>query len=1058
MQTGKMSITAAAYTITPSQHKKMNCASAFYFYHRIYCIKANGLQKFLYLYLLLVCIAGHAQNIFDPPLKRCPLKIINFEQGLINIAITGAITDQTGFTWFSTKTGLQRYNGYRLVTVNPVIDDDTIRINYPVFFLNGKNNSVLIGYKEGVLEFNATTNSFKKIVSLQKGTNLRYSLMPIRQGEEGIWCLAENQGIIIYNEKGGSSNRFPLFTTANADGIFRSIDLVQNNKIIAANDNFIFIRTSFESILQIDLRTSELKYLHYAGSKLCAVACNNLHLFIAARDSLLCIRISDGITLHSFPFSRIIKNTFNISTLELLGGNRLLVSADKRLFEFDTACNCKREITTINRERIVNTGDIPFIYQDKFSRIWILPLNEIIRIQNTEIPFDHIIYPGEKTNFIRSIFFDEDKNLLLAGCFNGGILLFDTTGKPLWQKPLATQKVKDILAIEKFNADKYLIVTLGNGLYFLNVVSKELKPVEINMPLCKELRIQENAYSNSLQKINDSTFFISTRANVFRCIFKNDNLFSATPLLDPRIVYGYPISGFIYTADKILWTGSETGELFRQSGSGLMQTFKIPGNYMVRCFAEDDHHNIWAGTEKGLFVYSAVGKLQKQITSESGLMNDFIYSIQPGDNGHSFYVSTNLGLSAVSADGTIRNYTRELGLQENEFNTQSSQRSPTGKLFFGGINGITAFYPGTLSDYKDSCIINITRIAVNDSLYNSFAGPWTGDTLQLEYNHNHIQLDIAATGLLNPSEYNYRYHLKSFDETWQYTHQPADIRYTLPPGHYLFEIDCSPILSSGITFHKRLLLIVHPPWWQTWWFRIFVFAAAVILIVALTLRYNRRKYFKRLKAMQSQNEIQVERERISKELHDNIGTQLTYISSNLDWILDAPAAVSAEKEKDRLLALNKIAKEVISDLRETIWAIKKESVHLDDLADRLKLYIRTQIALYPLMDFNVNENIHSNICFSPTDALNIFRICQEAIANILKHANATTMKLSIHSAGNKNNFSLIIEDNGKGFLPAEPVNEHYGLENMHSRAKEMGASLSVISSINQGTKVVLHLV
>ncbi|HMC87458.1 MAG TPA: histidine kinase, partial [Chitinophagaceae bacterium] len=259
-------------------------------------------------------------------------------------------------------------------------------------------------------------------------------------------------------------------------------------------------------------------------------------------------------------------------------------------------------------------------------------------------------------------------------------------------------------------------------------------------------------------------------------------------------------------------------------------------------------------------------------------------------------------------------------------------------------------------------------------------------------------------------------------------------------------------------FKKTIAFIISPPWWQTWWFRIFVFAAAVILIVALTLRYNRRKYFKRLKAMQSQNEIQVERERISKELHDNIGTQLTYISSNLDWILDAPAAVSAENEKDRLLALNKIAKEVISDLRETIWAIKKESVHLDDLADRLKLYIRTQIALYPLMDFNVNENIHSNICFSPTDALNIFRICQEAIANILKHANATTMKLSIHSAGDKNNFSLIIEDNGKGFLPAEPVNEHYGLENMHSRAKEMGASLSVISGINQGTKVVLHLV
>ncbi len=1017
----------------------------------IYCQK-----QVLFLPLLLICYALIAQKTFDPPLKRCPVKTINFEQGLINISITSAITDAMGFTWFSTKTGLERYNGYKLVTVDPVAEGDTIHINYPVFFLAGKNNSFLIGYKKGILEFNTATNSFRKIITIETGINLHYSLIPFIENGDGIWCLEENKGIVIYNHKDIISNRFPAFSAISADSILRSDDLFQNNKIIAVNNDFIFIRASVESILQINIKTRALQYFNYPGTKLCGLDCNDENLFIASRDAISCIRIKDHVLLHTFLFKQIIASTFNISTLELMGRDRLLVCADRRLFEFDTSCNCRREITTINSERIVNTGEIPFVYQDAFNRIWALTLNEIKRIENVEIPFQHIVYAKEKNNFVRCICIDEEQHLLLAGCFNGGILLFDSLGKPLWQKPLITQKVKDITSIEKFTGNKYLIVTLKSGLFFLNPFTRQLTPVPSSASVNNDLLMQEHAYSNSLLRINDSTILISTRYNVFRCIFRNDKLVSVTGILNTKLIYNYPLTCCMYTAAKVLWTGSETGELLRLNDSGAMKTIKVPGNYTIRCLAEDAQQAIWVGTEKGLFIYSSAGRLLKQITRESGLLNDFIYALQSNDNGNHFYASTNMGLSSIAAGGNIMNYTRELGLQENEFNTQSSAKTTDGKLFFGGINGITAFYPNALSGIKDSCIINITRLAVNDSLYNSFAGPWKGDSLRLDYNHNHIQLDIAATGLLNPNEYNYQYRLKSFDEAWQFTHQPADIRYTLPPGRYLFEIDGSPILSSNSVFHKKLVIIISPPWWQTWWFRIIGFAVVVGLIIWLTLRYNRNKYSKKLQAMKLQNEIQDERERISKELHDNIGTQVSYISSNLDWILHAPVALGSENEKHRLSAVNKIAKEVISDLRETIWAIKKESVHLDELADRLKLYIRTQTGLYPAIDFRVNESIQSDICFSPTNALNIFRIFQEATSNILKHANATELKLTIQSVRN-DSFSLTIEDNGCGFVQAAAVKDHYGLENMRSRANDMGAVLLITSGKNSGTRITLSI-
>ena len=120
--------------------------------------------------------------------------------------------------------------------------------------------------------------------------------------------------------------------------------------------------------------------------------------------------------------------------------------------------------------------------------------------------------------------------------------------------------------------------------------------------------------------------------------------------------------------------------------------------------------------------------------------------------------------------------------------------SVAGKLFFGGINGVTAFYPSELSAVSDSSLINITRLVVNDSLYNSFGSAWKGDTIRLAYDQNHIQFDIAATGLLDPAEYLYRYRLTAFERSWQTTNQATGIRYTLQPGSYLLEINCSPVL------------------------------------------------------------------------------------------------------------------------------------------------------------------------------------------------------------------------------------------------------------------------
>ena len=1012
-------------------------------------------RSVIFLFSSALSAASFGQNVRPVPLKRCPVKTINFEQGLMNIAITSAITDKSGFTWFSTKTGLQRYNGYVLETITPVADGDTIPIHYPVFFLANGNQSFLIGYKNGILEFNAETNAFKKIVTLAPGENPRYSLIPFKANGEGTWCLEEKKGITFYDAKSNATYPFPSFQPESADTILHSDDLFQNNKIIAVNDDFIFMRLSPHTIVQINIKTRQLHTLDYPDKVICGLGCTNDKLFIASKDDLSCVRIRDGITLHKFPFSRLTGDPVNFSTLDLIPNHHLLVAAEKHLYEFDTSCICLKEITDLNSDLFVKTGTAPFIYQDEFRRIWLLTLNEIKRIQNVEIPFEHLLYPKEKNNFVRSLYLDEEKRLLISGCYNGGLQLYDSSGKPLWDRALITKDVKDIIGIDKLSTGNYLVVTLHKGMFVLNIETKQLQEIDLNKPSCSFLQIRENAYSNSLQRVDDSSVLISTRSNVYRCIFRGDQIKAARPLFNSPQLYSNPVTTFIYTSDQAIWTGTESGVILKLDAGAVLKTIVVPDNYFVRCMAEDSLHQVWVGTEKGLFIYSASGELLKKFTRETGLLNDFIYALLPDDSRNNFFSSTNLGISYISGDGSVKNFTKELGLQENEFNTQSSARGSTGKLFFGGTNGITAFYPAALISGKDTPFIHITRLVVNDSLYNSFAGAWKEKTLHLAYDQNHLQFDMAATGLLNPNEYLYKYRLNGFEKTWQITHQPSGIRYTLAPGNYLLEIQCSPILSSNSVFSKQIAVIIEPPWWQTWWFIGLSLALLITAVTYIVLRYNKRKYQEQIRALQLQSEIQNERERISKELHDNIGTQLSYISSNMDWMIDAPVSLTREEERSRLSAVNKTAKEMISDLRQTIWAIKKESVPLEELSDKLKSFIQSQLLLRPDMDIRIKEDIRNNILFSPTDALNIYRICQEAIVNCVKHSEALQLGFSIQSGTNES-FALIIEDNGKGFEPNRENKGHYGLENMRHRAGDLGASFSVVSAKGKGTRIAIQ--
>src|SRR5579862_1840529 len=1004
--------------------------------------------------LLTWCLCPYAQHKNQVQTKRCPVNTINYRQGWMNNSIVGIITDAQGFTWVSTSTGLQRYNGYTLQAITPVADGDTIVINYPVYFLEGKNKSILIGYKNGVLEYSTEKNSFKKIIAATADPTSRYALMPIRQTGEGTWCFEETKGIVVYGNNGVALSRFPASQDANVEDMLRTEGYIITRKLIATNDRFIFLRSSSNKILQIDIGTHQTKYIDYPGAGIIGIACDDKKIFVASGEGLACISISNGFISKKFLYKLINDFPVTRSSIQVSADNRLLVSVEKRLFEFDTSCICQKEIISLNQEPLLNAGYIQIVYEDKFRRIWLLTHEDIKRIQNAETPFAQFIYPDEKDNFIRCIYFDREKNILLAGAWKGAIHLFDSTGNAAWNEPLTNESIKHILAIEKISDDHYLIITQGNGLHMLRLKSKQFYPVDVHDQYFQSAII-ENSYANNVQRVDDSTLFICTKSNVFSCLIQNNEFRSARPLLPENQVSGYSVSCFIYSSKKTLWASTLSGIMLILDEKGALKRINIPENYVVRCMAEDGGHHIWVGTERGLFIYDELGKLIAHLSRDNGLLNDFIYALLPADRSHdNFFASTNFGLSFIAKDGRVKNYTRELGLQENEFNTGSAAMSPAGKLFFGGINGITAFYPSELSAVSDSSLINITRLVVNDSLYNSFGGAWSPDSIRLAYNQNHIQFDIAATGLLDPNEYLYRYRLNPFEKSWQTTTQATGIRYTLQPGTYFLEVSCSPLLFSKSVFQKKLVIIIDPPFWKTWWFALLSIIVAAAMIFGTSYYVIWQRYQLKSRRLEMKQQLVNERERISRELHDNIGSQLSYISNNIDWLSETQGSFSREEVTNRLSTVNDTAKNLVADLRETIWAMKKESIMLDELADKLKSFLQTQCIVKPHLDVVITENIKKNYSFSPTEALNVFRTCQEAIVNSIRHAQSEKISLSIQS-GVEEDFSFLIADNGKGFVVQKNYKNHYGLENMMHRARDAGAELLINSEPGKGTSVSL---
>ncbi len=208
-----------------------------------------------------------------------------------------------------------------------------------------------------------------------------------------------------------------------------------------------------------------------------------------------------------------------------------------------------------------------------------------------------------------------------------------------------------------------------------------------------------------------------------------------------------------------------------------------------------------------------------------------------------------------------------------------------------------------------------------------------------------------------------------------------------------------------------------------------------------------------LKEVQTHNKLQDQRLRISRDLHDNIGSQLTFIISSIDN-LKFLTKKSNENLRSKLTEINNFAGATIWQLRDTIWAMKTDEISIDNIHGRILSFIDKAKSATTGIQFHLTSRIKGKVLYSSNEGINIFRIVQEAINNSIKHGQAT--KINVYMTDNQNNVKLEITDNGIGF-DLDKIESGNGLENMQNRMYEINGEISIQSDLNKGTSITLNI-
>jgi len=528
-----------------------------------------------------------------------------------------------------------------------------------------------------------------------------------------------------------------------------------------------------------------------------------------------------------------------------------------------------------------------------------------------------------------------------------------------------------------------------------------------------------------------------------------------------------------------IWIGTGDGILYQFAG-GKFTSYQVNdsvGNQAIWSLLPDTDGTLWVGTFRGGLLRFKDGKFTRY-TTQSGLQSDIVCQILDDRRGN-LWIGSHKGIFYIPKDA-FKDFDagKILSLPCVAFGLQdglptlacsgdyqpSCWRGHDGTLWFATEKGLVSVLPAAVTVNRLPPPVVIEEIFVDGKSMGKEAR-WTGDNktaLRIPPGKHQFEFNYTALSFAAPDKVRFRYRLAGLDEGWVEAEGKRSAHYgPLRPGEYHFQVMAGNNDGIWNLTGSTLNLKVLPHFWETWWFD-FVTVALLIGAIVGGVRYAvTRRLRRKFEQFKQQQAIERERERIARDIHDDLGAGLTQIK------LQSALARRAGHEQSpmHLARISKTADELVGAMDEIVWAIDPDNDTLDELVTYAGHFFQEYVTLAGLrcrLDLPAQLPV---LVLSAELRHNLFLAVKEALNNAIKHAAATEVSLQFKTQ--PSGFSFVIKDNGGGFVPGGGTtaatesgrsSSGHGLPNLADRLAKIGGTCAIRSAPGRGTEVELTVV
>ncbi|WP_460218462.1 two-component regulator propeller domain-containing protein [Psychroserpens sp. MEBiC05023] len=836
--------------------------------------------------ILTVIVFIVAYSCFSQPSKQASFRELTVAEGLSQNSVVSIVQDSTGYMWFATQDGLNKYDGRNFTFYNKHFED----VTRPNFSKLGKlyidrTGTLWIISNSGHLEkFNSDTKTFTSINRIPNASCVFQSTsknLYIGTYGDGLFKIdaTTKDTIPLYKNKLKGLNIYDIIET--------------NNRHYIATSNSVF---SFDNygIQAVKTENNHNYFSAFTQSK-------DSTLWLGSFGNGLFYKPKSSNTFKQFTHNDL-PSTLNIQDVLVDQHNSLWIATyGNGLYILDSSLkNVSHYTENQDNPFALQYNDVLCLFQDYTGTMWLGTdgaglsyydehLTKFNVITNKQTPKDVDV------DVTRAIALDHKKTMW-----------FGTSGKGLTQinidaniyktyttnnSNIASNRIMSLL----FSDDKLWIGHQGKGLQYLNT-DGTFKSIEI----LKDQTIWK------IYKHAPHQYWLCTRDNGIVLFDENEGIIKHYNSNNSQLS-----SNNIRTIEKgknyDLWIGSENNGLFLlNTQTEIITPIKSITDKIKSLYF--DGNKLWIGTNgNGLKSYESIEQHIETFTMDYGLSNNVIYAILPDTNGN-LWLSSNKGLSKFNPKNEfkqyVENYTKNSGLQAFEFNTGAYYKTDDGTLFFGGLEGVNWFSPSnlTVNEVKPKTVISKFQIfnKTHDLKPNA----------TFKHNENTITFTFASLHFSEPEQNLYRYKLVNHDMDWSHPDFNNVAHYTnLPPNTYTFQVLSSNYEGKWNKVPTSYSFEILKPWYLTNTLKVFY------VLLTLLLLYGIYKYLEFRWTVKTQLQLEhAETERLKKldefktKLYTNIShefrTPLTLISGPIDQQLSKDTLQTEDRKALNLVKQN----------------------------------------------------------------------------------------------------------------------------------------------------------